>query len=59
MRIKELNSIIESKRNQMIQSGLQYGFNHYKTIKYSKELDIQLNKYSYQNSLCPKSLKNI
>lgn len=34
----------EEKRSEMIYYGMNYGFNHHKTVKLSQELDEILNK---------------
>lgn len=40
----------EEKRSEMIYYGMNYGFNHEKTVKLSQELDEILNKENEENS---------
>ncbi len=42
--LNTLNRLIEKKRKQMINNGLQYGFTNKKTIMISQELDKLINE---------------
>lgn len=42
--LNTLNTLIEKKRKQMINNGLQYGFTNKRTIMISQELDKLINE---------------
>lgn len=44
LQIDQLHSLIEKKRQLMINNGLQYGFTNRKTVKLSQELDKLINE---------------
>lgn len=44
LQIEQLHSLIEKKRQLMINNGLQYGFTNRKTVKLSQELDKLMNE---------------
>ncbi|WP_084043041.1 aspartyl-phosphate phosphatase Spo0E family protein [Bacillus sp. J37] len=46
--IDSLKEKIESKRNEMIQTGCKYGMNHSKTISISDELDRLINLFLFK-----------
>lgn len=43
-KLNTLNTLIEKKRKQMINNGLQYGFTNKRTIMISQELDKLINE---------------
>ncbi|MED4353387.1 aspartyl-phosphate phosphatase Spo0E family protein [Schinkia azotoformans] len=55
--LNSLNSLIEKKRKQMINNGLQYGFTNKRTIMISQELDKLINEVLLLGNLLTKECK--
>ncbi|MEC1719319.1 aspartyl-phosphate phosphatase Spo0E family protein [Schinkia azotoformans] len=55
--LNSLNSLIEKKRKQMINNGLQYGFTNKRTIMISQELDKLINEVLHLGNLLTKECK--
>ncbi len=52
--LNSLNTLIEKKRKQMINNGLQYGFTNKRTIMISQELDKLINEVLLLGNLLTK-----
>lgn len=52
--LNTLNTLIEKKRKQMINNGLQYGFTNRRTIMISQELDKLINEVLHLGSILRK-----
>ncbi|KEF38281.1 Spo0E like sporulation regulatory protein [Schinkia azotoformans MEV2011] len=55
--LNSLHSLIEKKRKQMINNGLQYGFTNKRTIMISQELDKLINEVLLLGNLLTKECK--